>query len=148
MVRGGPAQRSGGHHRQRHREIEYLEGDGPGVQRSLTSTATGSSGLRHLQREWKRGADGKSKSPPIRNQFIQYSDVWLPGLGSRPETGELQAALLDAHRAFLDVKDGLYNVKVLQHRFKREGSLLLEAIQGSSATPGAQDAHETPSSSC
>src|SRR5678815_2738297 len=39
------------------------------------------------------------------NQFIQYSDVWLPGLGIRPETGELQGALLDAHRAFLDVKD-------------------------------------------
>src|SRR4029079_8694431 len=57
------------------------------------------------------------------NQFIQYSDVWRPGLGVRPETGEIQAALLDAHRAFLDVKDALYNVKVLQHRFKREGDL-------------------------
>jgi hypothetical protein len=63
------------------------------------------------------------------NQFIQYSDVWLPGLGARPETGELQGALLDAHRAFLDLKDGLYDVKVLQHRFMREGDLLREAIK-------------------
>ncbi len=73
------------------------------------------------------------------NQFIQYSDVWLPGLGARPETGELQGALLDAHRAFLDVKDGLYNVKVLQHRFKREGELLKETIQAHANSLAAQD---------
>ncbi|MFN0127081.1 MAG: hypothetical protein ACKV19_10410, partial [Verrucomicrobiales bacterium] len=74
------------------------------------------------------------------NQFVQYSDVWLPGLGARPETGELQGALLDAHRAFLDVKDGLYNVKVLQHRFLREGNLLKEALQAHLDHLGAQDA--------
>lgn len=74
------------------------------------------------------------------NQFIQYSDVWQNGLGRRPETGELQDALLDAHRAFLVVKDGLYNVKVLQHRFLREGNLLVEALQAHQDHLGAQNA--------
>jgi hypothetical protein len=74
------------------------------------------------------------------NQFIQYSDIWLPGLGARPETGELQGALLDAHREFLVVKDALYNVKVLQHRFMREGNLLIEALQAHQEHLGAQSA--------
>jgi hypothetical protein len=74
------------------------------------------------------------------NQFIQYSDVWLPGLGRRPETGELQAALLDAHRSFLELKDGIYNVKVLQHRFMREGNLLLETLAAHQQHLTAQDA--------
>ena len=62
------------------------------------------------------------------NQFIQYSDVWRPGLGTRPETGELQDALLDAHRSFLKLKDALYDVTILKRRFQREGGLLVEAI--------------------
>jgi hypothetical protein len=74
------------------------------------------------------------------NQFIQYSDKWLPGMGRRPETGELQAALLDAHRSFLLLKDGLYNVRVLQHRFLREGYLLREAIQAHQQHLTSQDA--------
>ncbi len=74
------------------------------------------------------------------NQFIQYSDIWLPGLGARPETGELQAALLDAHRAFLVAKDALYDVKVLQHRFMREGNLLIETIRAHQEHLSARDA--------
>ncbi len=62
------------------------------------------------------------------NEFIQYSDVWQAGLGARKETGELQGALLDAHRAFLDVKDALYNVIILERRFAREGGLFVEAL--------------------
>jgi hypothetical protein len=31
------------------------------------------------------------------SQFVQFKDVWGPTLGNRPETGELQDALLDAH---------------------------------------------------
>ena len=38
------------------------------------------------------------------SQFVQYNDVWLPGgLGSRPETGELQAALQNAESAKIAV---------------------------------------------
>ena len=38
------------------------------------------------------------------SQFVQYNDVWLPGgLGSRPETGELQAALQNAESAKMAV---------------------------------------------
>ena len=62
------------------------------------------------------------------NQFIQYSDVFLPSMGSRPETGELQIALQGSHRAYLDLKDALENVSTLERQFQREGGLLTEAI--------------------
>ncbi len=77
------------------------------------------------------------------NQFVQYADKWLPGLGARPETGELQAALLDAHRAYLVALDGIYNVKVLQHQFMREGNLLLETLAAHQQHLTAQDATRT-----
>ena len=62
------------------------------------------------------------------NQFIQYSDVFLPSMGSRPETGELQVALQEAHQAYLVLKDALENVSTLERQFQREGGLLTEAI--------------------
>ncbi len=40
------------------------------------------------------------------SQWVQYNDVWKAGgLGSRPETGELQDALQDAQRTFLELSD-------------------------------------------
>ncbi|MES2705815.1 MAG: hypothetical protein V4726_04355 [Verrucomicrobiota bacterium] len=63
------------------------------------------------------------------NQFIQYSDLWTAGgMGTRPETGELQAALLDCHRALLDYQDAMSGMTDLERRFKREGALILEMI--------------------
>lgn len=62
------------------------------------------------------------------NQFIQYSDRWTENMGTRPETGELQAALLDCHRAMLDYQDAMAGVTDLERRFKREGALILEMI--------------------
>ena len=38
------------------------------------------------------------------SRFVQYNDVWKPGgLGARPETGELQSALLDAQQTWLAI---------------------------------------------
>ena len=34
-------------------------------------------------------------------QFVQYNKIWESNLGSRPETGELQQVLYEAHRNFL-----------------------------------------------
>lgn len=62
------------------------------------------------------------------NQFIQYSDMFMPGMEIRPETGELQTALLDAHLAYMDLKDALGNVASLEDQFEREGKLYLEAL--------------------
>ncbi|MEO0447122.1 MAG: hypothetical protein AAF191_13700, partial [Verrucomicrobiota bacterium] len=40
------------------------------------------------------------------SQFVQYNDTWQEGgLGSRPETGELQEALLDAQMTWLQLAD-------------------------------------------
>ncbi|MES2709909.1 MAG: hypothetical protein V4726_25150 [Verrucomicrobiota bacterium] len=62
------------------------------------------------------------------NQFVQYSDIFLPGMGSRPETGELQAALLDAHLAYMDLQDAISAGSALDYQFQREGFLMLETI--------------------
>jgi hypothetical protein len=75
------------------------------------------------------------------NQFIQYSDVFMSGMGNRPETGELQDALVESHRAFLDVKDALYNVTILRRRFQREAQLLLENIEVHKKHLDRQDVH-------
>ena len=41
------------------------------------------------------------------SQFVQYNDVWKEGgLGSRPETGELQDALQDAQQTYLALQAG------------------------------------------
>lgn len=68
------------------------------------------------------------------NQFIQYSDRWVEGgMGTRPETGELQAALLDSHRALLEYQDAMSSVTELEKRFQREGGLMLEMIASHAA---------------
>jgi len=42
------------------------------------------------------------------SQFVQYNDVWESGgLGSRPQTGELQSALQDAQQTWLQL-DGIW----------------------------------------
>src|SRR5690606_11799969 len=41
------------------------------------------------------------------SQWVQYSDVWPTSgsLGTRPESGELQAALQDAHQTWLALSE-------------------------------------------
>lgn len=75
------------------------------------------------------------------NQFIQYSDVFMPGMDIRPETGELQSALLDSHLAYMDLKDAMGNVEGLEAQFAREGSLLLETLKVQIATTNLRRAH-------
>jgi hypothetical protein len=75
------------------------------------------------------------------NQFIQYSDVFMTGMDTRPETGELQSALMESHRAYLDLKDALYNVTILERRFKREGGLFLENLEAHESELLNRDAH-------
>ncbi|MEM0925374.1 MAG: hypothetical protein AAGJ83_05000, partial [Planctomycetota bacterium] len=44
------------------------------------------------------------------SSFVQYNDVWKPGgLGSRPETGAMQDALLDAQMSWLALKEASVN---------------------------------------
>ncbi|QJE96928.1 hypothetical protein [Luteolibacter luteus] len=45
------------------------------------------------------------------SSYVQYNDVWKPGgLGSRPETGELQDALLDAQQSWLALSEARTNL--------------------------------------
>jgi hypothetical protein len=46
------------------------------------------------------------------SQFVQYNDVWQAGgLGSRPETGELQSALQDAQQSWLAISEAGVGLK-------------------------------------
>ena len=56
----------------------------------------------------------------VPNSLVQYNDTWKTGgLGTRPETGELQAALQDAQLAFLEIdafhKDHIVERENLKH---------------------------------
>ena len=63
------------------------------------------------------------------NQFIQYSDEYRSGgMGTRPETGELQAALMDSHLAFLDLANAIGAVTDCNRDFQREARLMLDTI--------------------
>lgn len=56
------------------------------------------------------------------SSFVQYNDVWKPGgLGSRPETGELQDALLDAQQTWLAISEAKTN-------FLKENANLRQSI--------------------
>lgn len=70
--------------------------------------------------------DTKEKTFKISpNQFAQFADVVGPGtsLGSRPKTGALQEALLDAHLAQLALLQANNDLVILQQRFLREGEV-------------------------
>jgi hypothetical protein len=63
------------------------------------------------------------------NQFVQYSDVYRAGgMGTRPETGELQSALMDSHLAFLDLSNAIGAVTDCNRDFQREAQLMIDTI--------------------
>ncbi len=63
------------------------------------------------------------------NQFIQYSDIYRKGgMGTRPETGELQSALMDAHLAYLDLSSAIGAVVDCNRDFQREAQLMIETV--------------------
>jgi len=63
------------------------------------------------------------------NQFVQYSDVYRAGgMGTRPETGELQSALMDSHLAFLDLCNAIGAVTDCNRDFQREAQLMIDTI--------------------
>lgn len=63
------------------------------------------------------------------NQFIQYSDSYRTGgMGTRAETGELQSALMEAHIAYLNLKDATDAISDVNRDFQREALLVVETI--------------------
>ncbi|MCX8494576.1 MAG: hypothetical protein ORN51_00130 [Akkermansiaceae bacterium] len=62
------------------------------------------------------------------NQFVQYSDKFMTNMGKRPETGELQDALMEAHLAYLDYNAALKSSIGLETNFTRKANALLEKI--------------------
>ncbi len=62
------------------------------------------------------------------NQFVQFADV-VGFTGSRPETGTLQQALLNAHQARLSLLQANAGLQTLQRRFTREGEILKAVIE-------------------
>ena len=64
------------------------------------------------------------------NQFIQYSDSYRTGgMGTRAETGELQSALMEAHIAYLNLKDATDAISDVNRDFQREAQLVVDTIE-------------------
>jgi hypothetical protein len=49
-------------------------------------------------------------------------------MGARPETGELQSALMDAHLAYLDLSNAIGSVVDCNRDFQREAQLMSDTI--------------------
>ncbi|NQW99704.1 hypothetical protein HQ447_03525, partial [bacterium] len=63
------------------------------------------------------------------NQFLQYSDKYRTGgMGTRPETGELQAALMETHLAYLDLANAVGAVADCNRDFQREAQLMIDTL--------------------
>lgn len=67
----------------------------------------------------------------LPNSFAQYAIVRdsTGGLGSRPQTGALQDALLETQVARAALIEANQNLQVRQKRFEREGQLLADKVQ-------------------
>jgi hypothetical protein len=63
------------------------------------------------------------------SQFVQYNDVWQSGgLGSRPQTGELESALQDAQQTWLQL-DGIWgDYQVATAKLKQQQRLFNEVV--------------------
>ena len=63
------------------------------------------------------------------SQFVQYNDVWRSGgLGSRPQTGELESALQDAQQTWLQL-DGIWgDYQVASAKLKQQQRLFNEVV--------------------
>ena len=96
----------------------------------------------------------ETKAPKDRNyilkevsiqpgQFVQYNKVWESDLGSRPETGELQQVLYEAHRNFLILTEisETYGdeAELLDYSAKSFRELLASHEQRKSTTKTAHD---------
>jgi hypothetical protein len=74
------------------------------------------------------------------NQFIQYSDSFRTGgMGTRPETGELQSALMEAHLAYLNLKNAVDAITDVNRDFQREANLALDALATAAEKADIQD---------
>ena len=63
------------------------------------------------------------------NQFIQYSDSYrASGMGTRPEAGELQSALMEAHISYLNLSNAVGAITDVNRDFQREAQLVLDII--------------------
>ena len=64
------------------------------------------------------------------SQFVQYNDVWKSGgLGSRPQTGELESALQDAQQTWLQL-DGIWgDYQVATAKLKQQQRLFNEVVR-------------------
>jgi hypothetical protein len=64
------------------------------------------------------------------SQFVQYNDVWQSGgLGSRPQTGELESALQDAQQTWLQL-DGIWgDYQVATAKLKHQQRLFNEVVR-------------------
>jgi len=67
----------------------------------------------------------------LPNQYAQYADIVSPtgSLGSRPVTGTVQQALLDAQAARASLLEANYQLQVTQQRFSREGQLVSDLLK-------------------
>jgi hypothetical protein len=66
----------------------------------------------------------------LPSSYAQFSDIVSPGssLGARPQSGQLQQALLDAEVARAALHEANFQLQALQGRFSREGELILEMV--------------------
>ena len=78
----------------------------------------------------------------LPSSYAQFSDIVSPGtsLGSRPQSGQLQQALLEAELARTALHEANFNLQALQGRFAREGDLILEMIEKNKSKVVIQDA--------
>lgn len=101
-------------------------------------TADPSFGALSLE-EIQANYDGSSSTPVteeksfnvLPNQYAQYADLVSPGvsLGSRPQTGTLQQALLDAESARAALIEANYKLQSVQSSFDRKGQQVLGILE-------------------
>lgn len=67
----------------------------------------------------------------IPSTYAQFADIVRPGdsLGSRPQSGQLQQALLEAELARAAIHEANFTLQAMQGRFTREGQLILDMIE-------------------
>ncbi len=77
----------------------------------------------------------------IPSSYAQFSDIVRPGdsLGSRPQSGQLQQALLEAELARAAIHEANFRLQAMQAQFAREGQLILEMIEKNEKKVAIQD---------
>ena len=77
----------------------------------------------------------------IPSSYAQFADIVRPGdsLGSRPQGGQLQQALLESEIARAALHEANFSLQALQARFAREGQLILDMIEKNQKKIAIQD---------